>query len=88
MIVLSRIASCVRTSLACTSARRDTGAGNRNCTSAGANASVPRSEPNTHQRAAEMSRKAASTGRIKSVRTAAASGPPPMRVFRNSAHQM
>ena len=88
MIVFSRMDSCVRSSLAFTSARRDTGAGNRNWTSAGANASVPRSAPKIHHRAAEMSRNAARSGSTSSVLSSAFISRPPMRALRKSAHQM
>ena len=55
MSVLSRIASCMRNSFACTSCRRLTGAGNKNCTSAWEKASALRSPPNSHHRAADSS---------------------------------
>ena len=87
MSVLSKMASCTRSSLACTSWRRVTGAGKRNCTSAGVKARALRSPPNSHHRAADRSRTALAMGTTTSVSTSAANGPSLSWAFRKSAHQ-
>jgi len=86
--VFTRIATCRRSSLACTRPRRVIGAGNRKATSGGENANALRSLPNSHQRADDANSRVLASNRATGDCRSAVSGAPSVRVLRKSAHQI